>query len=474
VKDSDKPSSADSHLDNPANETPTVVNTGTVTRERFARQRRATFWKNTRWTMLAVASLFTMAFGTILGNFCLRSPALARMFFHINPMVAFSHPGDPLLASFDPKKEFPNAHTINVLILGCDVDYSDTRPVELKNSRGRSDSIMIAHVDFDNQTINILSIPRDTAVNIPEHGFHKINAAHAYGGADLSQRTIRDTFGIVPDYYVGLNYDTFEKVIDQVGGVDITVHKKLDYDDNWGNLHIHLKPGFQHLNGRDAMGYVRYRHSDGDLARAERQHEFLEALKQKVGLATFSKLPELVNTVSDSLETNMKTEQILALVHFSRNLPKERMQSETLPALEAKNFVYLDPIKSESVIRRLFFNNENLVAINVNLPERSTINRSGSKKRHTSHSDDENVPRDDDGKPLIDNDNNAPKPSKDAPPDSTSDGSGKPDAGEKSDPSKKPDAKPDENKGDGDKSGGKSGDGKDNGAKPAASGEMVG
>lgn len=337
--------------------------------------------------------------------------------FGTHPFSAITHPTDPLV-SFTPDQQFPEQQqtAVNVLLMGCDHDYEERRPVPIMNTPGRSDAILLAHVDFEHNLINVLSIPRDAAVRIPGHGVTKINAAHSIGGNDLSVQTIQSVFGVQPDYYVSLNFEGFQKVVDSLGGVDVTVHKPLNYDDDWGNLHVHLKPGFQHLNGYKAMGYVRIRHSDSDLMRAERQHEFLEALRNRVvDPSNFLKLLPALNALSDNLQSNLKTEQMLTLANFARKLPKQNIQLATLPCEEGPSYVYIRVPQSTDVIRKMFFYSDPIAAdgVNVNVPggyaasDRGlhyasdvTYERRprGHRRRHGQHA--ARVNRDDNGAPA--------------------------------------------------------------------------
>src|SRR5436189_278002 len=101
-----------------------------------------------------------------------------------------------------------------------------------------------------------------------------------------------------------------------LAGIDVNVSKKLDYDDNWGNLHIHLKPGYQHMDGYRAMGFVRMRHSDSDEMRSKRQHEFLEAMRAKIKTpGTFLRLPDVLNKMQDNLKYNLTSDQLFAIAN---------------------------------------------------------------------------------------------------------------------------------------------------------------
>ncbi len=328
-------------------------------------------WLYFRWILGILFCTFSMTAGTILGNFYLNNATFQHVFNDAanHPFRFIVNRGDV----YTPKLQIPDKDAVNVLILGCDVDYEDSRPIEVKNSRGRSDSIIIARMDFKNNHIDLLSIPRDTAVRIPGYGIQKINAAHAIGGHELAQETIKNVFGIDTDYYLVLNYDGFKKVVDKLGGVDLTVHKKLDYDDNWGNLHVHLKPGEQHLDGTQAMGYVRIRHSDNDFMRAERQHEFIEALKQRVkSPSAFASLPQAITAITESIDSNLNVDQELALMNFARKVPPENMLSATMPSFEGPSYVYCNVSKSQELIQRMFFKETGAPVI-VNVVERGEI-----------------------------------------------------------------------------------------------------
>lgn len=314
-----------------------------------------------------------MAAGTLFGHLYWNSPFIRSMINRHGFSMAVGTLTGHTLRDWEPEQVFPGKDAINVLVLGSDHDY-DNHDRIIKTSFGRSDSILVAHVDFVNKTINALTIPRDSAVHIPgRRGIHKINAAHSYGGPELAAETIQSVFGIPIDAYVDLDLEGFQHIVNAVGGIDVYVEKKLDYDDNWGNLHIHLKPGFQHLNGYQAMGYVRMRHSDSDEMRSKRQHEFLQALREKVkDPRTFWKVPEVLKKINEDLRRNLTDDQLLALINFARKLPATSIQMATLPSEEGPAYVTIDSQKSAEVIQKMFFPNQQ-VALNVDAPDPSVV-----------------------------------------------------------------------------------------------------
>ncbi len=347
-------------------------------------KRRRGFGYYFKWTVISLFCLSIITVSAVARNFAKRSKWLAGI-LNWQSATNVIKTGD-LFYDYRVATRFPNQHTMNVLVLGCDVDYQEhvDHPVVIKGSPGRSDAIMIAHIDFDKNTVNMLSIPRDSAVPIPGmRGYHKVNAAHTFGGNRLSTQTISEDFGIPIDHTVSLNFDSFQKVVDAVDGVDLTIHKPLNYDDNWANLHVHLKPGFQHLNGYQAMGYVRIRHSDSDLARAERQHEFIEALRTKVtSFSNFNRLPDVVNAITDDMKSDLDEKEMLTLVHYATTLPKENIHLATLDGYEGRSYVYLYPDKAVEMIGKLFYDG-NVDAVKLNISTRGASLAMRNKGRST-------------------------------------------------------------------------------------------
>lgn len=445
--------------------------TNNSTRSRIAQTTAATAatippprssWLYTRWALVGLFCLLCTVGGTVTGNFYWKS----ALFRGIVNNVLRGAPGNPL-AAYAPELQFPaeKQHTMNVMFLGCDSDWDPKKPVALKNTLTRSDAILIAHIDFDAKTINALSIPRDTAVHIPERGYNKINAAHALGGPELTRETVKSVFGIDVDYYMRLNFDGFMKVVDSLGGVDINVQKKLDYDDNWGNLHIHLKPGLQHMNGYHAMGYVRIRHSDDDIQRTLRQQDFMEALRSRIKSPTnLLRLPGALNAITESIKSDLNNDQLITLANFARQLPKEKIQVGTLPVTEGPSYVYIKRREDAAIIRKFFYNDDEMADVTVNAPGEDIIARITRKprhsKRHGRRAAAVSGPQDDEGQPLLSNQDapttdgsdataSADRTAPDETPAPDSGGTDKPETPPKSDP--KPDKKDGKKDGGGDK-----------------------
>lgn len=213
-----------------------------------------------------------------------------------------------------------------VMIMGVDERADDV---------GRSDTLMIATLDPDKNQAALLSVPRDTRVKIKGHSFDKINAAYAYGGRKLTQETIESLLNTHIDHYIKINVHGFTKIIDALGGIDIDVEKRMYYEDPWdddGGLYIDLQPGMQHMDGKTAITYVRYRDEEGDIGRIKRQQNFMKAVMDKLVSPTIiPKLPAIVSAVSDSVETDMSVSEILSFLGTLQDAKDNGLKSEMLP-----------------------------------------------------------------------------------------------------------------------------------------------
>ncbi len=233
--------------------------------------------------------------------------------------------------------------SVTFLLLGCDEDrfYKGTmlHGSNIRRKYARADMILVAKLDFANRKITGVSIPRDTEVRVPGiKGYRKINAFHAIakrGEEDALQEKAVETLlkGVDIDQVLVIDYDAFQALVNSVGGIDVNVKEAMDYDDNAGELHIHLKPGKQRLNGYDAMGYVRFRHDrESDFGRQERQKLFLNAFKSAV-LRNLTNIGEVARLSKEVLNNKLDDDQIVALVSFSKNVKPSDIKLGMVPVL---------------------------------------------------------------------------------------------------------------------------------------------
>lgn len=205
---------------------------------------------------------------------------------------------------------------ISILMMGED---------NVESSR-RSDTVAIINLDIDDRIIRVLSLPRDTRVDIPGHGFQKLNHAYAYGQQDLLRATVERFMGTSINYYIKIDYDSFPSLVDLVGGVDLFVQKPLKYVDRAGKLNINLAAGQQRLDGERALHFVRFRHDAlGDIGRIQRQQQFLKALIQKLfEPQNLVRYPTIAEGISNAIQTDLPPSLLLQLGYFLRGLEKEK------------------------------------------------------------------------------------------------------------------------------------------------------
>ena len=224
----------------------------------------------------------------------------------------------------------------NILILGVDHAFGS-----------RSDTIMVLHIDPEAKTAGLISIPRDTLGVLPGRGLDKINHAFAYGGVELSKSTIEQFLGVEIPYYVVVDLSGIIKIIDELGGITLNVEKRMYYVDFAGDLNIDLQPGVQKLNGRQAMGYLRFRHSDNDFKRIDRQQSFLTAMsKELMKRENILRSPQLFLTFLSYICTNMDSREILGLSLVLRSAQETgQIKMATVPGSDmmAGGVYYLKP-----------------------------------------------------------------------------------------------------------------------------------
>lgn len=212
----------------------------------------------------------------------------------------------------DPKND-------NVSVLFIGVDGSDSRDFGEKT---RSDALMLATLNEKDKTVKLVSIPRDSYVYIPEVGYKtKINHAHFFGGPKATIETVEQTLDIPVDYYVKMNFYAFMDVIDALDGIKVDVPYELyekDAEDNNGA--IHLEPGYQKLNGEEALALARTRKQDNDIERGKRQQEIIKAImKRAVSANSVSKYDDIIEAIGNNMETNMTFDEMKSLTSYGLN-----------------------------------------------------------------------------------------------------------------------------------------------------------
>lgn len=219
----------------------------------------------------------------------------------------------------------------NIMFLG--IDEMLDLDIDKSTWKGRSDTIIVAHLNPKANRVNILNIPRDTKIRINKKRREKINFLNAIGGPKLTKRNLEKLLGIKIDYYVIVNLKGLSKLIDSIGGIVVDVPKRMKYTDRTAMLYIDLKPGKQLLNGEEAIQFVRFRHDGlGDIGRIKRQQQFTKAIIKKfMDPVVFAKLPTLASKFKGTVLTNINPPTVVKIANFVKNVPSEKIKIAMLP-----------------------------------------------------------------------------------------------------------------------------------------------
>ncbi|MFN8613868.1 MAG: LCP family protein [Vulcanimicrobiota bacterium] len=239
----------------------------------------------------------------------------------IEPPLAEPEHGPGIVAA-QPPACFKDHKRMNILVLG--IDYNHDEKSIIYTEGARSDSMMVVSLASDGSLLNVVSIPRDLYVPLSANdGSDRINAAYSYGGVKKAKEAVSYLLGIPIHHHVIVKVYGAKKVIDAIGGVDLEVEKDMDYDDNWGGLHVHLKKGRQHLSGDQTVGYARFRKDntridlEGDVGRMRRQQQVIRALVRTTkDPAIIARFPAIAQAVKDTLETDFSIDDMLALANL--------------------------------------------------------------------------------------------------------------------------------------------------------------
>lgn len=232
------------------------------------------------------------------------------------------------------KERINSKNEIQFVLMGVDA------PTIEKSKGTRTDTIMISKVNFDKGSIDIISVPRDTRVQV-RNKLDKINHAHAFGGPDLLLESINNFLKTDLEYYVKIDYRSVIEVVDAIGGIEIDVPRRMYYQDPSVNppLNIDLEPGVQILNGKQSHDFLRWRqnnngtgYTEGDVGRIKAQQYFMtELIKELLKPKNITKLPTLIKTYYDYVDTNIPLNMILKGITFASNFDLSNVKMHTIP-----------------------------------------------------------------------------------------------------------------------------------------------
>ncbi|ABS61055.1 LCP family protein [Fervidobacterium nodosum] len=231
------------------------------------------------------------------------------------------------------KRKISNSQQLMVAVFGVDKRIGYEIP--------RSDTIMIVALDQKNKTIKIVSVMRDILVEIPNYGKEKLNSAYALGGPKLAITVLNKILGLSITKYVSIDFKTFEKIVDSIGGVDVEIK---DYEVEQFNISTRelnrvnggvpaetiQEPGVYRLNGRQALAYARIRYAgNGDFERTSRQRYLLSKIFEKVKTLPIDKKMYLIEIIFENIETNIRPSELLSLALI--NITNYKLETFRIP-----------------------------------------------------------------------------------------------------------------------------------------------
>jgi len=237
---------------------------------------------------------------------------------------------------------------IYVALLGLDYDYNSKD--EEYSSDARTDKISIYGIDFPSKVVKEIAVPRDTDAIVAGHE-QKINAAYHVGGEKLTDTVVGEFLGLPVnergthfDRYIILRINATKDFINAIGGIDVVVEKEMNYEDNWGHLHIHFHPGPIHMDGEQAVSYARFRHDEcGDPCRIKRQQQVTRLAITKLKNDKFNDLTHiasLIGVISRNVQTNLTGEEMRALAWHFKDVNMSDVRESQIAYIDTKDTSY--------------------------------------------------------------------------------------------------------------------------------------
>ncbi|HLO50465.1 MAG TPA: LCP family protein [Kamptonema sp.] len=251
---------------------------------------------------------------------------------------------------------------VNILVMGVDRE-PEASPNSPEIFNGRSDTILLLRIDPTEKSVNLLSIPRDTQVEIPGIGQTKISEANARGGQALTAKVLSNNLNnLLIERYVRVSSGGLRELVELLGGVDVFVPRAMNYTDNAQQLNINLVSGWQTLNGEQADQFARFRNDGlGDIGRIQRQQGLIQAIWKRLrSPGTLARLPKIIRVMQKYVDTNLSFEEILTLGNFGLQLDRDNFKMVMLPGRSSsseedfRSYWILDPAARDRVMSQFF------------------------------------------------------------------------------------------------------------------------
>lgn len=255
---------------------------------------------------------------------------------------------DPNPAEQVVEPERKKRDVFSVLLIGLD---------QRGNEPARGDSNILAMFDKKTKEMHLISLPRDTRVQIQGRNNEKLGHAYAFGGGSLTKKTAEEILGISIDGYIATNFNGFANIVDIIGGIELNVESRMYYPEE----DIDLYPGLQTLKGEDALAYVRYR-SDGrgDIGRMERQQKFLKVLaKELMSVSNVLQIPNLVRELNSNVKTDLGVLDMVNVANLLKGVDLNNLNAQTLPGeatwIGQVNYWQLDQKQVDELLDEIYF-----------------------------------------------------------------------------------------------------------------------
>jgi len=281
--------------------------------------------------------------GSKLGGFMrllgllLLAAVLAAGAFYVSLQIRMTDPDVPALLT-DHRRPLPT-EPFTLAIFGC-----DSRD---PNKSARADTVILARIDPVQNKMWMVSIPRDTRVEIPGQGTRKINAAYAFGGPDMAIQALKDVTGQQIDYFITINFWGFRDIVDAMGGIEIDV--PIAINDPQGDITPDksasvIEPGLQTLDGAHALTFVRHRdgYADRDFGRMRAQQAFFRAIGSQLTHTPVWRLPFVANAFADNTRTNFRPFELALMARAMRSVGADDTYMTTLPGTWKSPYVWID------------------------------------------------------------------------------------------------------------------------------------
>jgi LCP family protein required for cell wall assembly len=266
------------------------------------------------------------------------------------------------LSSDEVEEIKKTGESFNILVMGVDIG---TAGAANANDPKRTDTLILAHYNSEDNKVSLVSIPRDILIKINGKN-QKINAAHAIGGVTYAVDAVEKLLDIEIDYYSKVDYEGFRQVMDAIGGIDMDITRNMNYDDPSQNLSIHFKKGTTvHLDGKKAEEFFRWRQNndgtglaDGDLGRIKNQQMFIGKVMDKVkSPLILLKIPNILSAIQKHLEVNMDGNELLKYGYIFASIGRDNLSMDIIKGdakyISGVSYLVYDEARNKETLSKL-------------------------------------------------------------------------------------------------------------------------